>query len=336
MERISMDSADTGNMARGCVLMAVDKLVDSAQLNSDLTDIADAIRAKTGKSASMVFPSEFVSEIGSISGGGMDWDGYVNSTYPADDIELKTATSIPNWFFANAKGITGISSNSVTAIGLSTNADGRCFMNCTGLTFADFPNCTYIADRAFQGCSGLTQINFPEVTSVGRNGTDAHCFEGCSNLDVLHFPKLKQALGVGVFWGLGKSAKPATVVLPAITSLGSSGSFRTGYVDKVDLGPGLSSLPEYAFYQGGHPTVIIFRNASAIVTASAASSIYNLDANTTIYIRKTIYDELGTGSALDYKAATNWASIANIVTWAQIEGSIYENYYADGTPIPMT
>lgn len=50
--------------------MAVDKLVDSAQLNSNLTDIADAIRAKTGKSASMEFPSEFVSEIESISGGG--------------------------------------------------------------------------------------------------------------------------------------------------------------------------------------------------------------------------------------------------------------------------
>ena len=50
--------------------MAVDKLVDSAQLESDLTDIADAIRAKTGKSTSMEFPGEFVSEIGSISGGG--------------------------------------------------------------------------------------------------------------------------------------------------------------------------------------------------------------------------------------------------------------------------
>lgn len=131
--------------------MAVDKLVDSAQLESGLTDIADAIRAKTGGTADLQFPGDFISEIGSIEtgGGGMDWDGYVNSTYPADDIELKTATSIPNWFFANANGITGISSNSVTAIGLSTNADGRCFINCTGLTFADFPNCTYIADRAF-------------------------------------------------------------------------------------------------------------------------------------------------------------------------------------------
>lgn len=168
---------------------------------------------------------------------------------------------------------------------------------------------------------------------MGRNGTDAHCFDGCSNLDVLHFPKLRQVLGVGAFWGLGKSTKPATVVLPAITSVGSSGSFRNGYVDKVDLGPGLSSLPNYAFYQGGHPTVIIFRNESAIVTASAASSIDAVNANTTVYIRKSLYGELGTGSALDYKAATNWASKANVVTWAQIEGSIYETQYADGTPI---
>lgn len=50
--------------------MAVDMLVDSAQLESDLTDIADAIRAKTGGTADLQFPSGFVSEIGSISGGG--------------------------------------------------------------------------------------------------------------------------------------------------------------------------------------------------------------------------------------------------------------------------
>ena len=38
--------------------------------DSSLTAVADAIRAKTGKSARMQFPAEFVSEIGSISGGG--------------------------------------------------------------------------------------------------------------------------------------------------------------------------------------------------------------------------------------------------------------------------
>lgn len=54
--------------------MAYDKLVDSAQLNSDLEDVADAIRAKSGGSSQLAFPSGFVSEIGNISSGGGDSD----------------------------------------------------------------------------------------------------------------------------------------------------------------------------------------------------------------------------------------------------------------------
>lgn len=50
--------------------MAVDKLVDSAQLNSDLTSVANAIRTKGGTSAQLAFPSEFISAINAISGGG--------------------------------------------------------------------------------------------------------------------------------------------------------------------------------------------------------------------------------------------------------------------------
>ena len=42
---------------------------------SELTSIADAIRSKTGKTSSISFPNGFVSEIGSISGGGSsDWE----------------------------------------------------------------------------------------------------------------------------------------------------------------------------------------------------------------------------------------------------------------------
>lgn len=49
--------------------MAVDKLVDSTQLDSDLTSVANAIRAKTGGSSQLVFPVDFVSEIENIIGG---------------------------------------------------------------------------------------------------------------------------------------------------------------------------------------------------------------------------------------------------------------------------
>lgn len=49
--------------------MALDKAVDSAQLNADLTALADAIRAKGGTAAQLVYPSGFVSAIQAIQTG---------------------------------------------------------------------------------------------------------------------------------------------------------------------------------------------------------------------------------------------------------------------------
>lgn len=49
--------------------MAVDKLVDSAQLNADLTSVANAIRTKGGTSAQLAFPSGFVSAVQAIPTG---------------------------------------------------------------------------------------------------------------------------------------------------------------------------------------------------------------------------------------------------------------------------
>lgn len=50
--------------------MAVDKLVDSTQLDADLTSVANAIRTKGGTSASLAFPADFVSAIADIPSGG--------------------------------------------------------------------------------------------------------------------------------------------------------------------------------------------------------------------------------------------------------------------------
>lgn len=50
--------------------MALDKLVDSTQLDSDLTSVANAIRTKGGTSASLAFPADFVSAIAAIPTGG--------------------------------------------------------------------------------------------------------------------------------------------------------------------------------------------------------------------------------------------------------------------------
>lgn len=49
--------------------MAIDKAVDSSALESDLTSVADAIRAKGGISDSLSFPTGMVSAINSIPTG---------------------------------------------------------------------------------------------------------------------------------------------------------------------------------------------------------------------------------------------------------------------------
>ncbi len=63
--------------------MGVDKLVDSSQLDSDLTSVANAIRTRGGTSASLSFPSGFVNAINAIpSGGGSEpvVGGFMNHT----------------------------------------------------------------------------------------------------------------------------------------------------------------------------------------------------------------------------------------------------------------
>ena len=51
--------------------MAYDKIVDSTQLNADLTSVANAIRTKGETSEALAFPSGFVTAIAAIPIGGV-------------------------------------------------------------------------------------------------------------------------------------------------------------------------------------------------------------------------------------------------------------------------
>lgn len=110
--------------------MALDKLVDSTQLDSDLGDIADAIRAKSGGSGQLAFPAGFVSEIGNIpSGGGgmtLDWATVQEVTIGANSV---TNTSGVNTYFSgyNYKFImlaSDLTVNNQFVFGYSSNANG--------------------------------------------------------------------------------------------------------------------------------------------------------------------------------------------------------------------
>lgn len=81
--------------------MAVDKLVDSTQLNADLTSVANAIRTKGGTSAQLAFPADFVTAIGNISGGStliektVSANGVYNASSDSADGYSKVTVSVP-------------------------------------------------------------------------------------------------------------------------------------------------------------------------------------------------------------------------------------------------
>ena len=81
--------------------MAVDKLVDSAQLDADLSLVADAIREKGGTSNELDFPSGFVSAVSNISTemkdvNFIDYDGTLLYSYTAEEFaNLEVMPEIP-------------------------------------------------------------------------------------------------------------------------------------------------------------------------------------------------------------------------------------------------
>ena len=77
--------------------MSVDKLVDSTQLDSDLTSVANAIRTKGGTSAQLAFPSGFVSAVQAIptGGGGYSARDILYGEAPSGDVVLVADADIP-------------------------------------------------------------------------------------------------------------------------------------------------------------------------------------------------------------------------------------------------
>lgn len=79
--------------------MAFDKVVDSAVLDTQLTSIADAIRAKTGGSDSLVFPDGFLQAIAAIEAGGGSGGGQAfqcGTVVSADGTNLVVPCTLDN------------------------------------------------------------------------------------------------------------------------------------------------------------------------------------------------------------------------------------------------
>ena len=77
--------------------MALDKVVNSAALDAEMTSVANAIRAKTGNAATLAWPDGFLTAIAEITGGGGAGLAYDMGEFVLDaDTKYLNPPSIPH------------------------------------------------------------------------------------------------------------------------------------------------------------------------------------------------------------------------------------------------
>ena len=178
---------------------------------------------------------------------------------------------------------------------------------------------TEIESEAFRDCAQLEHVSFPLFETAGT-AADNYLFWNAP-IDVLNLPSLKTINGNYTFGGIGKAAKKVIIVMPKVENVVQN-CFRSSFMAACDLGPNLASMtPNYVFWSGALD-VLILRRTDGVVAASA-NGIGGVGSNTKVYVPSALIDS--------YKAAAAWSSKGDI--FYPIEGSIYENAYADGTPI---
>lgn len=255
--------------------MSVDKLVDSTQLDADLTSVANAIRTKGGTSASLAFPADFVSAIAAIPTGGGGGDLFDYSK-PVGAI-TSDILSLPPYAIAKRTGITSIElTNGSFTIGTSN------FRECTSVQTIKTPGKIGAGvNSCFYGCTALQGIVLVHADNYDRTLYNEF-FRGCSALSYLD-TNLSGSGQSNVFYGC---ANLGTLVLR------KNGVFTLGNINHFTGTP---------FASGG--------------------------SGGTLYVPSALISS--------YQSATNWSTILGYSTNSiqAIEGSQYENYYADGTPI---
>ena len=224
--------------------------------------------------------------------------------------------------FGNLKDV--VLPDSITTLGRNA------FSNSDLISFTANGVTTSTGESLFSGCNYLEKVHIPNLGSfTSINSYVSNCFR----LKDYYVPKMEH-IGTATF---NQCDSLEYIAMPMVTTIYSSGFVGCESLKAVDFGSVPSFIRGDVFKDCTSLDTIILRATSL----SSLGNINNIANNTpfsdggsggTIYIPKALYDELGTGSSLDYKAASNWSTIDayGTITWAKIEGSKYENYYADG------
>lgn len=266
--------------------MAIDKLVDSAQLDADLTSVANAIRTKGGTSAQLAFPSGFVQAIGDIPSGGISIDDIATNTLPSGTV-MVNATIIGQYAFAG-KSITKIVAPNATRMA------GCALINT--LVQNIIPNDFPVLEGSLRGFSDMPELLSIKLTSAVSLSDGSGSIKNAKKLISAEFPNA-QAVGTGM------------AAMQGCTNL-----------ELMDLG-NTSRIGTNCFYQCPSLRTLILRSSSVCAlsnwNASVIGGIYSNPTASTVYVPTTLIEQ--------YKAATNWSTAFGAgLSFVAIEGSAYE------------
>lgn len=304
--------------------MALDKLVDSSQLDTDLTSVANAIRAKGGTSAQLAFPAGFVSAVQAIPTGTTP-TGTKQISITANGTTTEDVTN-----YANAEITVNVQSggdyvaadwlNVAKPVGAivsdisSLNSNGNQLFGRTKITSVHLTNAASIPD-SFARQSSLTKIRADKAATLG-----GMAFYSCRSLQYAIFPAARNITKNDCFSGCS-----------ALLAADFGGTYTSG-----------NGIANYAFNGCALLNVLVLRGAAVMAlqntNALNGTCFASGKAGGTLYVPNDLISS--------YQSASNWSTILGYPNnqIKSIESTHTDPnapidltlYYVDGTPIPTT
>ena len=236
------------------------------------------------------------------AGGGYTIDDFIERSNVTGDVVYNgSVTEFPRGAFAQTN-ITSFASSVITESSRGDGGGGYEFYMCKNLKSVSLPNfanaTTNQSGFMFARCIELENVYLPKFTRSAGNP-----FQVCSKLKML--------------------------VLPSVNyTLGNYFASECTELETVDLGPNIGGTlcGGNAFSYTGLKTLILRRTAGMITTPAnnfSNSPFASGGSGGDCYVPSA--------QLTNYQSNIVWRQLS--ITWHAIEGSQYENYYADGTPI---
>ena len=220
-----------------------------------MTSIANAIRAKTGGSATMT-PGQMPAQIASIPSGG--------------SVGITREVSAQGVYQMPAQSFTFSLPANATDVG--ARALSNAFRECTGITSADLGSITGVSGRsafyyAFYGCTSLASANFGSLAAVSEKDAFNCAFYGCTSLASANFPLLTTISGNDAFYyAFYGCTSLASINLNALSTISGSSIMSSAFENCTNLTS--VNFASLSTISGGNALSYAFRGCTSLTSIS--------------------------------------------------------------------